>query len=474
MTLLAASNFTILLVDDEPEVVEGVELILNFEGFANTLTCSDSRQLLPLLSSQADLDLILLDLNMPYLSGRDALPLLTEQYPHIPVIVVTASNELEVAVDCMRQGAFDYLVKPVEKMPLLASIKRALEKRSLVRENLALKQHLIEGELLKPECFEAIVTRNGKMLNLFKYCEAISNSVEPALITGETGVGKELFARSLHLSSNRKGDFIAVNIAGLDETCFSDVLFGHLRGAFSGAETKREGLVKQAAGGTLFLDEIGDLELPLQIKLLRLLQEQEYYPLGADLPEKSNVRIIAATNRSMVDEHDNPSFRRDLFYRLQTHHVHIPPLRKRLEDLPLLVDHFIKLAARQLKKTVPHYPEEIIPLLGSYRFPGNLRELKSILFDAVSRHGTRTMSLEPIREKIFRDDQAQAKSTPDPEKNDTLFVDFGDIPSLDKATWHLILEAMKRAGGSQTVAARLLGITQSALSQRLKKMKQQG
>ncbi|MFV0438018.1 MAG: sigma-54-dependent transcriptional regulator [Desulfopila sp.] len=473
MTVLAASHFKIMLVDDEPEVLEGFDLILKYEGFANTLTCQDSRELLALLVRNHDIDAILLDLNMPYLSGQEALPILSEQYPHIPVIMVTASNELEVAVACMRQGAFDYLVKPVEKMALIGSVRRALEKRALIDENMALKNHLIDGELLYPDCFAAIITRNMKMLNLFKYCEAISGSVEPVLITGETGVGKELFARSLHRVSARKGEFVAVNIAGLDETSFSDVLFGHLRGAFSGAEAKREGLVKQAAGGTLFLDEIGDLDLSLQVKLLRLLQEQEYYPLGADFPEKSSVRIIAATNRSMAKEHDNPSFRRDLFYRLQTHHVHIPPLRERREDLPLLVEHFLHQAAGQLKKSVPHYPEEIMTLLGSYHFPGNLRELKSILFDALSQHTTKTMSLAPIREKIFKDAPDTRPSPSHLAEDATLFADFTDLPSLERASYHLVLEAMKRANGNQTIAARFLGISQSALSQRLKKMKPQ-
>lgn len=468
---ILSSTGTILLVDDELEVLESFELTLNYEGFENVVLCQNSRETFSILSDNPEIEVILLDLSMPFLSGNELLPILSEKHPQIPVIVVTAINELEIAVECMKAGAFDYLVKPVEKMALVGSVRRAMEKRSLLRENDALKHHLVTGELDHPEHFESIITQNTKLINLFKYSEAIARSTEPVLITGETGVGKELFAKSIHLSSMRNGPFIGVNIAGLDENSFSDMLFGHLKGAFTGADSNREGLVKKASGGTLFLDEIGDLEMSLQIKLLRLIQEGEYYPLGADLPEKCDVRIVAATNINLVDEKNNPQFRRDLFYRLQTHHFSLPPLRERLEDLPSLVNHFMKEASTKLHKQVPHYPEELINLLGCYSFPGNVRELQSMIFDAVSRHTTKTLSLETIRERIYRDDNDENINIYQSEPDSTIFNNFQDLPSLERANYHLIAEALKRSGGNQTIASRFLGITQSALSQRLKKMK---
>ena len=237
------SEYPILVVDDDAEVLESFELTLNSGGFCNVIPCSDSRNVIPLLEEHGGVEVILLDLIMPFIKGRELLPRLSENYPGIPVIVITATDELDTAVACMKDGAFDYLVKPVEKMRLISSVRRAMERADAARENRALKKQLLSGTLGYPEAFEAIVTRNSPMLAIFRYIEAVSTSSEPVLITGETGVGKELIARAVHRLSGLDGAFVGVNIAGLDDQTFSDVLFGHRKGAFTGADSHRDGLL---------------------------------------------------------------------------------------------------------------------------------------------------------------------------------------------------------------------------------------
>ena len=234
--------------------------------------------------------------------------------------------------------------------------------------------------------FAEIVTQNPTMHALFRYVEAIARSPQPVLITGETGTGKELMARAVHRLAAPRGDFVAVNVAGLDDQVFSDTLFGHTRGAFTGADRPREGLITRAEDGTLFLDEIGDLAAVSQVKLLRLLQEGTYYPLGADRPRQSRARVVVATNRDVVQDVQAGTFRKDLYYRLRAHHVQLPPLRARRDDLALLVTHCLAKAATALHKPVPTPPLALYQLLHTYTFPGNVRELEAMVFDAVARH----------------------------------------------------------------------------------------
>jgi DNA-binding NtrC family response regulator len=236
---------------------------------------------------------------MPYVAGIEILSRIRLDFPEIPVVIMTSANYIETAVDCMKIGAFDYLVKPVEMNRFLSCLKRALEFRSLRDEISSVRNLIFSDELKHVDAFSLVVTRNKKMLKIFQYVEAIAPSNQPVLITGETGVGKELIAEVIHKLSQRKGRFIAVNIAGLDDTMFSDTLFGHKKGAFTGAMGNREGLIAQASGGTLFLGEIGDLSGSSQVKLLRLLQEHIYYSLGSDVPKHTDARIIVATNKDI-------------------------------------------------------------------------------------------------------------------------------------------------------------------------------
>ena len=260
----------VLVVDDEPPLLHSVSLLLRTAGIAHVLTLEDSRAVLPLLAEQ-EVGVLLLDLTMPHLSGQEILERVAADYPDVSVVVMTATDDLETAVHCMQAGAIDYLVKPVEDNRLVSSVRRALELRSLRDEVLSLKDRFLTDRPHEREAFAAIITQSKAMFTIFRYIEAIAPSPWPVLITGETGTGKELIAQALHRLSRRPGELIAVNVAGLDDTFFSDALFGHTKGSFTGAAGPREGLITQAAEGTLFLDEIGDLTTASQVKLLRLL-----------------------------------------------------------------------------------------------------------------------------------------------------------------------------------------------------------
>lgn len=461
----------ILLVDDEPMILLSFGTILRKSGINNFQTIEDSREVMQALDDQL-VSAVVLDLSMPHVSGVELLGKINQSYPDVLVIVVTATDDIETAVACMRSGAFDYLVKPVEMNRFVSSIRKALDISSLISEVSSLKQHLLTDSLEHETAFSAIVTESKKMLNLFHYAEAIAPSPQPVLITGETGTGKELFARAIHDASCRKGAFVALNISGLDDTVFSDTLFGHKKGAYTGADTAREGQIAQAAGGTIFLDEIGDLSETSQLKLLRLLQERQYFPLGSDIPRQSDARVVVATNREIPQLISNGSFRKDLYFRLRTHQIHIPPLRERPEDIPDLLEHFIKTAAASLKKNPPAYPRELLTLLSTYQFPGNVRELEAMVFDSVARHRTGKLSLESFRETIQHDHDLHPIVLPADDSVTILLTKlFGRFPSLREAEDHLIAEAIRLSDNNQGIAASLLGISRQALNKRLSKKK---
>ncbi len=361
-------EYPVLIVDDEDNALESFEISLNSCGIENIVLCQDSRKVLPLLKSQK-FEIVLLDLTMPYITGEELLPLIVQDYPDTPVIVITGDIEVEMAVKCMQVGAFDYMVKPVEEKRLISGVKRGIERNRLQRENMNLRHQFLYGKLTHPQAFSHIITQNSTMSSILKYIEVIATSPEPILLTGETGVGKELIARAVHQVSKRKGNFVPVNVAGVDDTIFSDTLFGHLKGAFTDAHQTRKGLIEQASAGTLFLDEIGDLSHSSQVKLLRLLQEHEYFPIGSDIPRHSDAHIIASTNRDIEQLLESGAFRKDLYYRLDVHHVHIPPLREHKDDIVLLVDHFLGEAANCYGKKKPTPPPELFILMENYSSP---------------------------------------------------------------------------------------------------------
>ena len=387
-------------------------------------------------------------------------------YPDIPVIMVTGLSDTPTVVRCIKKGAYDYITKPFDKDLLTAAVKRALDYRDLMRQNTRLSNNLLSESPLHTEFFEGIITNDLKMKSLFRYCEATAPGKEPVLITGETGTGKELMARAFHMASRCKGEFVAVNVAGLDDQVFSDTLFGHEKGAFTGADKPRQGFINKAAGGTLFLDEIGELSEQSQIKLLRVIQEREFTPLGSDRPIPTDARIIIATHKNLDELQNQGQFRQDLYFRLRTHHVEIPPLRDRTSDIPLLVEYFIQQAAHDFNKKKPTYPPELIQLLKVHAFPGNIRELRAMIYDAVARHTSRTLSTEAFKKFIF-----PANRSPNNLQSisyDKLFASQEVLPTLKIAADALIDEAMLRSGNNQKIAAAMLGISPPALNKRLK------
>jgi len=456
----------VVLVDDESTVLLSSRMILASAGIKDIITVEDSRKLMPLLSEQ-EVAVVVLDLFMPFISGTQLLPEIVREYPDLPIIVMTATQEIETAVSCMKEGAFDYLVKPVEESRFISSVTRALETNALRRQVEALKRSLITDHLEHGDVFAPIVTVSRKMRALFQYLEAISGTSEPVLITGETGTGKELLAEAVHKLSGRKGEFVSINVAGLDDNLLADTLFGHRKGAYTGADTMREGMVAKAAGGTLFLDEIGDLTLASQVKLLRLLQERQYYPLGSDVAKMSDARILCATHCDLNERMANDMFRSDLFFRLSIHQVDIPPLRERKEDISVLVNYFIEEAAVSLDKKPPKASDELLILLENYHFPGNVRELRSMVFDAVARHKSGPiLSAKKFRKAVKAQQSVELPSVTTNTRPETT----ARFPNLKQAERLHIEEAMQRSNGNQGVAAALLGISRPALNRRLSRM----
>ncbi len=473
---MSKPDLPVLLVDDEEQIIISYEAMLNTEGIGNILSVTDSRKVLPLLSKQA-VAVVVLDLNMPNISGIELLDKIRNEFSHISVIIMTAVNDLDNAVECMKKGAFDYIVKPVEHSRFISSIKKALEIREM-REDLSslrshmssLRHHLLTDKLEYEPAFSSILTRSKKMRAIFHYVETISKSEEPVLIMGETGVGKELISKAIHDISAVKGEFVEVNVAGLDDTLFSDALFGHKKGAFTGADKEREGLIVKTAEGTLFLDEIGDLSEMSQVKLLRLLEEGTYYPLGSDIPENSNARIIASTNQDLKKSIAEGKFRKDLYYRLAAVQIRIPPLRERIEDIPILLDYFLESSSGSFKKETVSRPPELITLLSSYCFPGNIRELKAMVFDAVARHKSGILSQDGFK-KFIEDNREYTEpyiSLPD-DGADSIIDLSRRFPTIKEVVNHMVSEALKRSNGNQGIAASLLGITRQALNRRLRK-----
>jgi two-component system, NtrC family, nitrogen regulation response regulator GlnG len=449
----------ILVVDDDRLVQQTLRAILRSGGVTNVEPCMDARQVAGLVAEH-EYEAVLLDLGMPYMSGQEVLPILRESSPATPIVVITGNADVATAVTCMRLGASDYLVKPMERARLLAAVRKCIEIGELRRENDALRSRLASRSLANPEAFSDIVTADALLLSTLMYVETIAPSAHPVLITGETGVGKDIVARIIHRLSGRSGELVNVNIAGLDDTMLADTLFGHRKGAFTGAESDRGGLAQRAAGGTLFLDEVGDVSLASQVKLLRLLESGEYYQLGSDVPQRTDARVVAATNTDIDDAAAHKRFRRDLLYRLKTHHVHLPPLRDREGDVRLLADYFAARVAAETRRQPPEIEEPALAALERHPFPGNVRELRALIVDAVSRaRGPR------LRVTDFDLPSGAAGEAP----STAPVVSFGPLlPTLRQVTEMLVDAALERSGGNQSVAARLIGVTPQAVSRRIR------
>ncbi len=462
----------ILIVDDDKNFLNSMDFELHSNGITNVECCQDSLEVLPRLKKKK-YSIILLDMVMPGISGDELLLKIVELYPDIPVIVVTGFPKSKTAEDCMQKGASDYLKKPIDTNDLIRTIRNALELKDH-QQVIRMKKDLFSSDRRrKLKSIPGIITRDDKMEAIFQTIGMIAATSKPVLIRGETGVGKELIARAIHQFSRREGEFVAANIGGLDDNLFSDTLFGHEKGAFTGATQDRKGLIEQARNGTIFLDEIGDLSPESQVKLLRLIQEGKYYPLGVDIPKSTNARVVAATNKDLLNSIKTGEFRQDLYFRLETHDIYVPPLRKRKEDIPLLVDHFLEKFTNELKQKKPTVPDELFILLSNHHFPGNIRELESMVYDALSRHEKGILSLKVFQEKIEKNtgQNGTAFNVGDDLSHKDKKVSFGDVlPTLAELEEIYLNEVMKRSKENKSMAAKLSGLRRKTLSYRLQKL----
>ena len=445
----------ILAVDDEPDFLESVKRGLFTSGFRDVTTENDPQKAASLFEADKPFDLALIDMTMPGMTGMELLQEIKAASPHTECIMVSATNEARIAVQCLRKGAYDYLVKPISKEELVLSVNRALERKMLV-DILELEKSNSVPELADPGSFKPIVTQSEKMFKILKEAELHAASDVPILITGETGTGKELLAGAIHAASSRAGFvYTPINMDSLTPTLFDAEFFGHTRGAFTGAQKDRAGYLETANRGTLFLDEIGSLPLELQGKLLRVLQEGEYIKLSTSTPLKTNVRFIAATNKNLEKMLTQKIFRKDLYYRLKVGWLHLPPLRERKDDIPALIS---SLVAEYCGSGGADFEPQVMSLLLAYDYPGNIRELKSIIQSAVNLAQGSLVSAKCLPDQVKKQkSQGVAATASDSEP----------VLALAEVEKTHILKAYNRMHKNKSRTARLLGIGLNTLRRKL-------
>ena len=444
----------ILCVDDEENLRLVVRSFLKRDGY-EVETAGSGEEALALLESFGP-DVILTDVRMPRMGGLDLLSTLKAKGSDVTVIVMSAYGSMDLAMEAMRAGAYDYIAKPFKNEELLLTLRKAEERESLRRENRALRQ-----EISKKAQFEDLLSKSPAMQQVFKTISKMADFKTTALITGESGVGKELIARAIHQRSNRKHEpFVAVNCGAIPEALLESELFGYRRGAFTDAHADRTGLFEQATGGTLLLDEIGELPLPLQVKLLRVLQEESIRRLGDNKDIKVDVRILAATHRDLTAETKAGRFREDLFYRINVLPIHIPPLRERKEDIPLLLDHFIARNNLRFSTNIRGLDAESRKLLVEYSWPGNVRELENTIERAMVLTERDVITADDLPERI--------REVRDPIQ---MHLTSGEL-SIKKTSRIieeiLIRRALTKTKGNRTRAAEVLEISHRALLYKIK------
>ena len=445
----------ILLVDDEQDFLESLERGLYLGGFHNILMESDPTKAAELIKQGDPIDIAIIDITMPKMSGVELLDIIRSHSPTTECIMLTANDEASLAVSCIKKGAFDYQVKPLHMEELLVVVQKAVERKNLLEIQRIGKQKITD--LDHPAAFKDIQTQSETMLRILKEAELHAASKVPVLITGETGTGKELMAKAIHRASARGNQpFTAINMSALTDTLFEAEFYGHTKGAFTGANQERKGYLETTSGGTLFLDEIGSLPLEMQGKLLRVLQEGEYFKLGTSRPRGVDIRFIAATNVELDKLQDQGLFRKDLFYRLCGAWLNLPPLRERRCDLDILAEQF--LFEHDSGHTSSDIEEQAFTLLRKYDYPGNIRELKSIIQHAANLARGTSISVHHLPAYVtsaVAEKPSEEESTPD-----------SIVPLAVMEKQH-ILRAYRLTGRNKLKTCRLLGIGANTLRRKL-------
>ncbi|UTC68347.1 MULTISPECIES: sigma-54 dependent transcriptional regulator [unclassified Treponema] len=441
-------KFTVLVIDDEKNIREGLAMALEDEGYG-VITADNGKTGLD-IALKEEVDLVITDLRMPELSGEDVLREVISKTPGVPVIVLTGHGTVETAVEAMRMGAYDFLTKPLDLERLFLLVKRALQNRALVLQNRALL-HDIETK----QSFENIIGKSPLMEKVFEDIKKVAPTKASVLITGETGVGKELIARAIHNLSNRKDKpFVQVHCASFAESLLESELFGHEKGAFTGAVQRTRGRFEIANGGTLFLDEIGEVNQMIQVKLLRVLQEKKFERVGGTETLSVDTRIIAATNRDLIEEIKKGNFREDLYFRLNVVHIHVPPLRERKEDIPLLAAAFIKEFAEENDKKIDSMEPRARTAIYNYEWPGNIRQLQNCIQSAV------VMSSDNV---IHFDDLPAALR----EKAEASSIRIPMGVNMAEAEKQIILQTLANQNNNKSKTADILGIGRRTLHRKL-------
>jgi two-component system response regulator AtoC len=447
----------VLIIDDEKNMRHLLEVLLGKAGYGVESAADGASALM--FMERSDFDFILCDIKMPRMDGMTFLENAKEKYPEKTYIMMSAYGTVETALRAMKEGAYDYISKPFKKDEVLLTLKKAEERERLKEENIRLKTRIDEIE--KKYSFRNIVARSEAMARVFDLVSKVAEHKTTVLITGESGTGKELFARAIHSDGPRvSGPLVSINCGGIPENLLESELFGYKKGAFTDAVKDKQGRFEEADGGTIFLDEIGEMPLSLQVKLLRVLQEEEITPLGDIGSKKIDVRVIAATSKNLDEEVADGTFREDLFYRLNVMTIHLPPLRERRGDIPLLVGYFIDLFNKKLKKNIEGLSSEAMPILMEYAWPGNVRELENVIERAILLASGRWISPAELPDNMI-----QTQKLPP-------YLGSDEDLSIKKASkWmerNLIEKALKLTSGNRTQAAKILEVSRPMLISKIK------
>ena len=448
-------KFNILIIDDEKNIREGLSASLEMEGY-NTVLAENGKEGLELFA-KGDIDLVITDLRMPQVTGEEVLEKIISGSPGIPVIVLTGHGSIDTAVEAMRKGAYDFLTKPLNLDRLTLIVKRALQGRELTLQHRLLQEEL--QELQGKKVFESIIGKSSQMQKVFDMIKRVADSKASVLITGESGVGKELIADAIHnLSSRKDKPMIRVHCAALTETLLESELFGHEKGAFSGAVARKRGRFELANGGTIFLDEIGEINQNVQIKLLRVLQDKKFERVGGEETIEVDVRVVAATNKNLLEEIKKGNFREDLYYRLNVVNIEVPPLRERKEDIPLLVAEFIKTFAKENSKQIEGLDNKTRSILYNYDWPGNIRQLKNCIESAVVMCQGKIITVDDLPPGIVSLNE-----------NETIKIPLG-IP-MEEAEKIIITENLAYFKGNKSKTADVLQIGRKTLHRKIEEYK---